>query len=140
MNRQLIVKNSINIHAHPSKIWNVLTTPFYIRQWDTLPDDFGEAPLSMNSKIIWPGTTTLTVTEFEPGQLLRLTLYSNNWELPPANYDIGYAYTILEEKDHSLLLIEIGDFSLLSNGPDYYGASVEYAKSALSKIKELAES
>ncbi len=139
MNPQLIVKNSVKILAPASRVWKVLTIPEYIRQWDNLPDDFGDAPLNMLSKIEWPGTTSLTVTEFEPNQLLKLTLYSENWELPASNYDIAYSYRIVEEEDHVRLEIEIGDFAILSNGKDYFGNSVEFAASAMEKIKELVE-
>ncbi len=138
LNKQLIVKSSILIDAPPHKIWKVLTQPEYILQWDDLPGDHRE-PLTMLSRVEWPGTSTLTVTEFEPNQLLRLTLYSHNWELPPANYDIGYAYRLVEQKDKTRLDVEIGDFAVLSNGPDFFGSSEDFAKTALPKIKELSE-
>ena len=138
-NKQLIVRDSIEIEAPPYKIWKVLTEPEFIRQWDDLPPDHRKDPLAMYSRIEWPGFSTITVTEFEPNQLLRLTLYSNNWELPPANYDIGYAYRLVEAGKKTRLDLEIGDFAVLSNGPDYYGASIDFAKTALPKIKELAE-
>lgn len=39
----------------------------------------------------------------------------------------------------TLLKIEIGDFSLLQDGHDYYEASVEFAADSIKAIKELAE-
>ena len=139
LNKQLIIRNSILIDAPPHKVWKVLTQPEFIRQWDDLPPDHRDEPLAMLSRLEWPGSSSLTVTEFEPNQLLRLSLYSHNWELPPANYDIGYAYRLVEDGDKTKLDIEIGDFAVLSNGPDFYGASDEFAKTSLPKIKELSE-
>ncbi|WP_277631323.1 hypothetical protein [Atopococcus tabaci] len=38
-----------------------------------------------------------------------------------------------------MLKMEIGDFSLLENGRDYYDASIEFAADSKQTIKKLAE-
>lgn len=139
MEDSLLVKKTISIKAPPSKVWEVLTRPEFIKQWDELPDDFGNAPLSKGSVINWEGYSKLTVTGFEPGKLLKMKLYAEKWEKPEAAYDVAYTFAIDEKEGHTSLLLSIGDFAVLPNGQPYYEASLEFADTATKKIKELSE-
>lgn len=134
----LLVEAQMQIPASPSRVWQILTTPRYIRQWDDLPEDFGEAPLTLGSTITWAGHATLTITEFEPAQRLRMALYGATWEQPPSAYDIAYTFSLAVQGDGTLLTITVGDFAPLPKGQEYYDASVEFADEAGQKIKQLA--
>ncbi|MCF0040294.1 SRPBCC domain-containing protein [Dyadobacter fanqingshengii] len=139
MDRTLIVNDQIQIEAPLSKVWEVLVAPKYIRQWDDLPSGFDDYYLEPGRIIEWTGITKLTVSESEPNAVLKLSLYVDKWELPPAAYDIAYTYRLSEEVDGVLLQLEIGDFGVLEDGQAYYDSSVEFAETALEKIKNLAE-
>jgi uncharacterized protein YndB with AHSA1/START domain len=134
----LLVEEQIQIPASPMRVWQVLTTPRYIRQWDDLPEGFGEEPLTLGSTIVWEGHATLTITEFEPSHQLRMALYVATWEQPPSAYDIAYTYSLTAQDDGTLLTITVGDFAPLANGQEYYDASVEFASEAGPKIQQLA--
>ncbi|CAG5073050.1 hypothetical protein DYBT9623_04576 [Dyadobacter sp. CECT 9623] len=139
MNEQLIVKQEILIEAPVSKVWEVLIAPKYIRQWDDLPQDFGDYYLEVGRVIEWTGSTRLTVTECEPHERLAMKLYAFKWELPPASYDIAYTYQLSIEYNGTRLSLQIGDFSALPEGKNYYDSSLEFAGAALEKIKSLAQ-
>jgi len=139
MAQELTVSKKIIIEAPVAKVWEVLIAPKYIRQWDDLPNDFEDYYLEHGKVIDWSGMTRLTVIGYEPNKLLILSLYVSKWEQPPSHYDIGYRYRLAEEGDKTLLELEIGDFSVLPDGKDYYASSEEFAETALEKIKNLSE-
>lgn len=139
MDSALIVKNKIEIDAPASKVWEVLVAPKYIRQWDSLPADFADYYLEPGRVIGWMGTSRLTVTECEPYERLKLYLYADKWELPPASYDINYLYQIADSGAGVVLELEIGDFSALPDGEAYYKTAEAFAATALEKIKNLSE-
>ncbi|ACT93601.1 hypothetical protein Dfer_2383 [Dyadobacter fermentans DSM 18053] len=139
MAQQLTVSKKISIDAPPAKVWEVLIAPKYIRQWDDLPNDFEDYYLELGRVIDWTGMTRLTVTGYEPNKLLELSLYVSKWEQPPSHYDISYRYRLAEQENGTMLETEIGDFSALPDGKDYYASSEEFATAALAKIKNLSE-
>jgi uncharacterized protein YndB with AHSA1/START domain len=139
MDRALVVKDKIEINAPASKVWEILIAPKYIRQWDDLPSEFGDYYLEPGRVISWTGISRLTVTESEPNALLKLSLYVDKWELSPASYDIAYTYKLFDSGAGVTLELEIGDFSVLSDGEQYYESSKEFAATALEKIKNLSE-
>lgn len=139
MAQELIVSKEILIEAPLAKVWEVLIAPKYIRQWDDLPQDFDDYYLEHGKVIDWSGMTRLTVTEYEPNELLVFSLYVSKWELPPSSYNISYTYRLTEMDGGTILRLDIGDFSVLPDGQDYYGSSLEFARTALEKIKKLAE-
>ncbi len=140
MNHPLIVSNSILIDTLPERVWEVLITPQFIKQWDALPVHFGEENLHHGTVIEWPGYSRLSVVICEPFKTLKLSLYDPGWKEPPSQYDIAYTYHLTEENSQTLLNITIGDFSALPDGEKYYEESLAFANAATLKIKELAES
>jgi uncharacterized protein YndB with AHSA1/START domain len=138
MDQQLIVKEEVWIEAPVSKVWEVLIAPKYIRQWDDLPADFGDYYLELGRTVEW-SSSRLTVTESEPNEKLVLSLYAHKWEEPPAAYHIAYTYRLSGADGGTKLELEVGDFGVLSDGESYYNASLEFAATALPKIKSLAE-
>ena len=139
----LIVKDEILIHASAAKVWDVLVSPNYVRQWDELPEDFPEEKMSVGSEVVWDlpngGITKTTVIEAERERKLMISLYVSNWKMNPNPEDIAYTYELMEQDNGVKLSINIGDFSLLQNGGDYYEASIEFAREAKQKMKQLAE-
>jgi uncharacterized protein YndB with AHSA1/START domain len=137
MKNSLIVKQSIKIDAPPSRVWQILTKPEYIRQWDELPENFGDYDISPATVIEWP-QSRLSVVEFRLNETLRYELYIPTWEEEVNN--IGYAYSLsTDDEGHTWLTVEIGDFAILVEGDNYYNESVSFGQTASQKIKELAE-
>ncbi|OJV19955.1 MAG: hypothetical protein BGO21_11200 [Dyadobacter sp. 50-39] len=139
MAQELIVRKKVTIEAPAAKVWEVLIAPKYIRQWDDLPNDFEDYYLELGRVIDWTGMTRLTVTGYEPNELLAFSLYVSKWGQPPSQFDINYTYRLASDEAGTLLTLEIGDFSVLPDGKDYYASSVEFADTALEKIKSLSE-
>ncbi|HEU4496808.1 MAG TPA: SRPBCC domain-containing protein [Flavobacterium sp.] len=139
MDHNLIVKNYIQINATPEKVWNVLTDPRYIRQWDKLPEDFGDDAVNAASVIDFPGYSKMKVSSFEPGKVIRYSLHISDTTLEIVP-DLTYTYSInVDENGLTWLGIEIGDFSVLLDGEKLYDESTIFGKTASQKIKELAE-
>ena len=144
MSSELVVRNNILIQAPPSRVWEVLVTPRYIRQWDELPEGFAhEAALQPGSEIVWVhpnGTqTTLTVISLKPEKELSLSLSNSNWTVKPRPEEVAYTYTLSEQEGGTGLTITIGDFSKIAHGESYYEASLDFAQEGGKKIKALAE-
>lgn len=139
MSKSLIVKNNIRIEATPSRVWEVLTKPEYIRQWDSLPEDFGDYEIHPATVINHPGYSELRVTAFEPDRLIRYSLYLPAWKEQEID-NVGYTYSIsTDDNGYTWLGIEIGDFAIVTEGDEYYQKSVSFGESASQKIKQLAE-
>lgn len=137
--KKLVVKHEVVIYAAIGKVWEVLIAPKFIRQWDSLPEDFPDYYLETGCEIVWSGSLKLTVAEMIPNERLKLSMYAYKWDLPPNAYDVGYTYEIMADMDKAILKVEIGDFGILENGQEYYDASVEFAHKAMKKIKDIAE-
>lgn len=144
MTNQLVVKDEVVINATPSKVWDVLTLPKYVAEWDELPENYPEERMAEGSKVVWElpngGETITRIIKAEEMKELIIALYSSNWEVQPNEGDVAYIYRLEDQNGSTLLKIEIGDFSLLENGQDYYDASVEFAAESKKVIKEIAES
>jgi uncharacterized protein YndB with AHSA1/START domain len=139
MSKSLIVKNNIRIDAPVSRVWEVLTKPEYIRQWDSLPEDFGDYEIHPATVIEFPGFSRMSVVEFELNKTLRYSLHVPTLEDENIS-GIGYTYTLsVDDNGHTWLGIEIGDFAILTEGDRYYGESVTFGETASQKIKQLAE-
>jgi uncharacterized protein YndB with AHSA1/START domain len=135
--KSLIVKQSIKIDAPPTRVWEILTKPEYIRQWDSLPENFGDYEISPATVIEWP-QSRLSVVEFRVNEYLRYQLYVPTWEEEVNN--IGYTYSIsVDDTGYTWLTVEMGDFAILVEGDNYYDESVRFGETASHKIKELAE-
>lgn len=144
MSTQLIVRNNALIQAPPSRVWEVLVTPRYIRQWDELPEDFNDAaPLQPGTEIVWVhpngNRTTLTVITLKPEKELSLSLSNSNWTTKPLPEEVAYTYTLSEQEGGTGLALTIGDFSKIEQGDKYYEASLDFAQEGARKIKVLAE-
>ncbi|MGN6418500.1 MAG: SRPBCC domain-containing protein [Pseudobacter sp.] len=144
MTNSYTVEREIIIDAPAATIWQVLTDTSFIKQWDDVPEGFGEATLSPGSKLQWDlgdgHQSSVTVTAFEPQEYLKTSLYVTRWPSPPSAYDIGYHYRIIQRQGVTLLKITVGDFGALGeNAANYVEASEVFVKDGGDKIKTLAE-
>lgn len=135
---QLFVRHEIEINTDRKKVWEVLTSPEFIAQWDDLPESYKGGNLESGSVLEWEGYSKLTVVEYEPLTKLSLRMYLPKVELDPAAYNVCYTYQLSGENS-TFLHIEVGDFSPLPYATNYYDATEEWAEEAKHKIKELAE-
>lgn len=139
MIKSLIVKNNIRIDAPVTRVWEILTKPEYIRQWDALPEDFGDYEIHPATIIEWPGSSRLSVIHFEVNKKLHYALEVPAWS-EVNNSNIGYTYNIsVDDNGYTWLGIEIGDFAIHTEGDKYYGESVNFGETASQKIKALSE-
>ena len=136
---KLIVKDQIEIDASKEKVWDVLTNPEFIKQWDDIPENYSGGHLKLGSVIEWEGYSKMTVTAYDEPNKLKMNLYLPKVELEPAQYDANYIYVLAEKNGKSILTFEIGDYSKLPKAKDYYDASVEWVQTAKQKIKALSE-
>jgi uncharacterized protein YndB with AHSA1/START domain len=139
MSKSLIVKNNIRIDAPVARVWDVLTKPEYIRQWDELPEDFGDYEVHPATVIEFPGFSKMSVVEFELNKKLSYSLYVPAWN-DESITNIGYTYSLsVDDHGYTWLAVEIGDFAILAEGDKYYENSTTFGQTASQKIKELAE-
>jgi len=137
--KTLIVKDKIEINASKEKVWDVLTNPYFIKQWDDIPENYSGGHLQLNSVIEWEGYSKMTVTECDKPNKLKMNLYLPKVELEPSQYDTNYIYFLTEINGKTILSFEIGDYSQLPKAKDYYEASLEWVQTAKQKIKDLSE-
>ena len=139
MSKDLVVKHSIKINAPVSRVWEILTKPEYIRQWNSLPEDFGDYEIHPATIIEWPGQSRLNVVEFDLNRRLSYSLSIPEWEAQNVTH-IGYTYSLSIDADgYTWLGIEIGDFAILTEADKYYDESAIFGQTASQKIKDLAE-
>lgn len=143
MTEKLIVNDEIVINAGPERVWEVLIKPKYVAQWDELPDNYPSEDMKVGSEVVWElpngGKTIMKVIKADKNKELIIALYSSNWEVKPIEGDVAYHYKLEDLNGSTYLKIEIGDFSLIKNGQNYYDASVEFAAESKEIIKQLAE-
>lgn len=140
---KLVVKEEVFIDASAQSVWTVLTDPQYVAQWDELPEDYPSEPMKKGSEVVWDlpnGEQSITrLTTVLPEEELMIDLINTVWTEKPAEGTVGYHFMLSEENNKTKLTLEIGDFSLIPKGQEYYEASVEFAEEATVIIKKLAE-
>jgi len=137
--KSLIVKDQIQINASKDKVWEVVTNPEFIKQWDDIPENYSGGPLKLNSILEWERHSKLTVTEFEKNHTLKMKLYLPKVDLDISKYDVNYSYVLTGNDNTTILNFEIGDFLPLPDSQNYFDTSLEWIKAAKQKIKELSE-
>ena len=141
--KEYISKNSVTIETAPLRVWKILTETEYIQQWDEIPDGNNIGPsLEMSSEIMWilpdGQYSKLTVTELDYQERLKLNLFVSHWPLGEPLYDISYTYILTKEYNSTILSLEIGDFSALTDSELYMTSSKHFAERALHAISQLA--
>lgn len=139
MSKSLVVKNNIRINAPVTRVWEVLTKPEYIRQWDYLPEDFGDYEIHPATIIERPDASRLSVVTFDINKALSYSLYVPELDNESINR-VGYNYTLsVDDNGYTWLGVEIGDFAILTEGDTYYNETMAFGETASHRIKELAE-
>ena len=139
METSLVVKHSIRIEAPATRVWEVLTKPFYVRQWQQLPEDFGDYDIHPATILNFEGRRSMSVVDFHINKNLHYNLYVPEWEEQGVQH-VGYNYTLtVDGEGYTWLGIEIGDFALLTESDKFYDESTSFGQTASQKIKELAE-
>lgn len=136
---KLIVKDQIEIVAPKERVWEVLTNPRFIKEWDDIPENYSDGHLKIGISIEWIGYSKLTVTECETYNKLKLKLILPKVNLNPSEYDVNYGYFLTGDGNKTILDFEIGDFSPLPDSQNYFDATKEWIGTARQKIKQLAE-
>src|SRR5947208_7251630 len=145
---KLFVKQSIEIHAPASSVWNALTKPEYTDQW-ALEFSGGtefhiESDWKLGSPVLWKGhdgsvIVQGNVTSLEPNRFLRFTVFDVRGEKPPVTEEDGITYELTEQNGKTILRLSQGDFSMMAEGEKYQRMSAEVWDRVLPKVKELAE-
>lgn len=139
METSLVVKHSIRINATPKRVWDILTKPQYVRQWQQLPEDFGDYDIHPATILNFAGQRRMDVVTYEINKNLRYNLFVPEWQQQGVQH-VGYDYTLAADSDgYTWLGIEIGDFALLTERDTFFDESTAFGQTASQKIKELAE-
>jgi uncharacterized protein YndB with AHSA1/START domain len=133
MSQPLIIRNSIDIHAPASKVWNVLTNPEETKKYM-----FGCEALSdwkEGSSLIWKGNFNGVeliavkgeIRKIQAGKYLEYTVIDpNNPQIPdlPENY-LTVTYEVTENNGTTTLIATQGDYNTVGEGADRYKHSVD---------------
>lgn len=133
MKQPLTIKNSIDIQAPASKVWNALTNPQETKKYM-----FGCEALSdwkAGSPLIWKGNfngvelvaVKGVVKEYRPCQYLEYTVIDpNNPKIPdlPENY-LTVSCELIEKNGITTLTATQGDYNTVGEGSDRYKHSVD---------------
>src|SRR5581483_852999 len=144
MAQALFVKQSIEIEAPASRVWQVLTSRDLTRHW--VPEFFGQpaelvSGWQLGSTVYWnmlsDGKTYVegTITLLEPSKTLRYTVFDIRSERPPVSDEDGITFTLVEREGHTQLSVMQGDFGKMPDGEKYYNASVAVWERVMPKIK-----
>lgn len=143
----LFVRKTIEIRANPEHVWRALTDPSLTKQWVS---EFGMANGSLDSewhagdKVHWKDHSGKilvggTVTEVEPAKYMHFTVLDKSIEQLNITEQDGITYKIDALDGRSMLTVEQGDFSAMTDGEKYYEMTTHIWDKVLPKIKALAE-
>src|SRR5882724_5070388 len=132
--KALFVKQSIEIQAPASSVWQVLTNRELTRYW--VREFFGQdaelvSDWKLGSPVEWKtvadGKTYVegNITAIEPNKLLRYTVFDVRGERPPISEEDGITFALSEQSGYTALLLTQGDFGKMDDGERFYNASVE---------------
>jgi len=149
MAKPLIVENSIEIDAPPSKVWDALTNPAQTKKYM-----FGCEAISewkKGSPLLWKmdqnGHDLIVVkgdiVDINPGKYLKYTTIDPNSGIAdiPENY-LTVTYSLEEKNGRTVLSVSQGDYSKVGDGDKRYAETVEGGgwNPILVLVKNLVES
>jgi hypothetical protein len=129
------LQQQISVHALPSKVWKVLTSPEYVNQYffkDNVHSDWIEG----SSILLMSETESLIVKrgqvlESVPGMLLKFSYHEEN-----TSYFITVTYELIISGDGVELKMKCEGFS--ATNPEFL-IRIQQANLVLQKIKWLSE-
>ncbi|MBK7696531.1 MAG: SRPBCC domain-containing protein [Saprospiraceae bacterium] len=151
MAEEKIIKNTIQIIATPSKVWDALVNPEKTKKYmfgcETVSD------WKVGSSLLWKGEyngqsivfVKGNIIAIDPGKFLAYTVIDpNNNEIPdlPENY-LTVTYSLTQEDHHTTLTVTQGDYSKVAEGEKRYQESYNNGEGwnpILVQIKNLVES
>ncbi|HQX45740.1 MAG: SRPBCC domain-containing protein [Saprospiraceae bacterium] len=151
MAEEKIIKNTIQIIATPSKVWDALVNPDKTKKYmfgcETVSD------WKVGSSLLWKGEyngqsivfVKGNIIAIDPGKFLAYTVIDpNNNEIPdlPENY-LTVTYSLIQEDHHTTLTVTQGDYSKVAEGEKRYQESYNNGEGwnpILVQIKNLVES
>jgi len=149
-NKQLVVKNSIQIKASPLRVWDALTNPEQTKKYmfgcETVSD------WKVGSPLLWKGFyegkemvfVKGNIVDIKPGKFLAYTTIDPNavtMEDIPENY-VTVTYTLSSENDSTNLTVTQGDFATVADGERRYQETFNNGEGwnpILIEIKKLVE-
>jgi hypothetical protein len=81
MDRQLIIKDQIQINATKEQVWEILTNPNYIKQWDDIPGNYAGGHLKWGSVIEWESLEFVQTAKQKIKELAKNLKTQNTMEL-----------------------------------------------------------
>ena len=149
MKNTLTVEETITINATPAKVWKVLTSPEYTKQY--MVGCAAESDWKAGSPLLWKleheGKEIVCVkgdiVQSDPAKYLEYTVIAPGMEgVPdiPANY-LTVKYTLTPENGQTVLSVWQGDFAKVAMGDVRYQHTVSDGgwMDTLTKIKVAAE-
>src|SRR5438874_784254 len=109
---ELILRQSVQINAPASKVWEVLTAAAMTRQWI---DSFGiegeiVSTWKLGDPVQWKGSDGTVfvegnVTAVQPEKLLRFTVFDTRSERPPVTDKDGITYELASQNSKTVLTV-----------------------------------
>ncbi len=148
--KELLIKNSITINAHPEKVWNVLVDPKQTKKYmfgcETISD------WKVGSSLLWrveyEGNELIAVKgvilALEPNKLLSYTVFDpNNKTMDDVveNY-LTVTYELEAVGDKTVFNVTQGDYNKVAEGERRYKESYNNGEGwnpIMIEIKKLAE-
>lgn len=146
---KLFVDKSIEIGTTAQRVWYVLTTRHYTREWASEfsaggPPLYIESDWQPGSAVLWKDSSGHVVVEgnvtaLELYRLLRFTVFDVRAARPPTTPEDGITCKLTERDGRTVLWVSQGDFASMPDGAKYRDLSAVIWDKALAKIKWLAE-
>lgn len=148
MNGDLIMRNSILVHAPSQQVWRTLTLPSYTVQY---AGSRAFSDWQPGSRLEWKQQNADghalagegTIVEIEPGSFLSYTLLDPRFALADSaeNY-LTITWKLKAAEEGTVLTVTRGDYAKVARGEERYReAEIEGGgwNSILLKVKEAAE-
>lgn len=140
------IKDTIEIHAPPDRLWKVLTAPEFTEKYmfgcRTVSDWKLGSPLTWET--VYEGKKLIAVkgaiAELEPGKRLRYTVFDPNSQYTdvPSNY-LSVTYALTPTAGGTQLDVVQDGYDTVEDGEKRYQDSAAGWGSLLTQIKALAE-
>lgn len=139
------VQQQVILSAPQPVVWDLLTVPRHISQWDDLAPnvDVRAERILQDQEMAWAmpdgHISSMKVVKMDPYKSLQLKLNMTRWPLHSAFYDIKYDYELISNGFSTLLSMKFGDYGMLPNADELYQSSKLYAQTVSEKLKGYVE-